>query len=42
MSQATVSRMLKRAEQESIVRTTVIPPPGTFAELETALRERLR
>jgi DNA-binding transcriptional regulator LsrR (DeoR family) len=40
MSQATVSRMLKRAEQESIVRTTVIPPPGTFAELETALRER--
>jgi DNA-binding transcriptional regulator LsrR (DeoR family) len=40
MSQATVSRMLKRAEQENIVRTTVIPPPGTFAELETALRER--
>ena len=28
MSQATVSRMLKRAEQEDIVRTTVIPPPG--------------
>lgn len=40
MSQATVSRMLKRAEQEAIVRTTVIPPPGTYAELETALRER--
>ncbi len=40
MSQATVSRMLKRAEQEDIVRTTVIPPPGTFAELETALRDR--
>lgn len=40
MSQATVSRMLKRAEQEDIVRTTVIPPPGTFAELETALREK--
>ena len=40
MSQATVSRMLKRAEQEDIVRTTVIPPPGTFADLETALRER--
>ncbi len=32
--------MLKRAEQENIVRTTVIPPPGTFAELETALRAR--
>lgn len=39
MSQATVSRMLKRAEQENIVRTTVIPPQGTFAELETALRK---
>ena len=40
MSQATVSRMLKRAEQEDIVRTTVIPPAGTFADLETALRAR--
>ena len=40
LSQATVSRMLKRAEQEQIVRTTVIPPPGTFAELEAALRYR--
>ena len=40
MSQATESRMLKRAEQEDIVRTTVIPPPGTFADLETALRDR--
>jgi DNA-binding transcriptional regulator LsrR (DeoR family) len=40
MSQATVSRMLKRAEQEDIVRTTVIPPPGTFPELEAAVRAR--
>lgn len=40
LSQATVSRMLKRAEQEEIVRTTVIPPQGTFADLETALRQR--
>lgn len=40
MSQATVSRMLKRAEQEDIVRTTVIPPAGTFADLEAALRGR--
>lgn len=40
LSQATVSRMLKRAEQEDIVRTTVIPPPGTFADLEQALRDR--
>jgi DNA-binding transcriptional regulator LsrR (DeoR family) len=42
MSQASVSRMLKRAEQEDIVRTTVIPPAGTFADLENALRERYR
>lgn len=40
MSQATVSRMLKRAEKEKIVRTTVIPPPGTFTDLEAAVRER--
>jgi DNA-binding transcriptional regulator LsrR (DeoR family) len=40
MSQATVSRMLKRAEQEDIVRTTVIPPQGTFGDLEAALREQ--
>ena len=40
MSQATVSRMLKRAEREKIVRTTVIPPPGTFTDLEAAVRER--
>ena len=40
MSQATVSRMLKRAEQEDIVRTTVIPPPGTYTELEAAVRAR--
>lgn len=39
LSQATVSRMLKRAEEEDIVRTTVIPPPGTFADLEAGLRD---
>lgn len=40
LSQATVSRMLKRAEAEDIVRTSVIPPVGTYADLERALRER--
>lgn len=39
LSQATVSRMLKRAEAEDIVRTSVIPPAGTYSELEGALRE---
>ena len=29
LSQATVSRMLKRAETEGIVRTSVIPPAGS-------------
>jgi DNA-binding transcriptional regulator LsrR (DeoR family) len=40
LSQATVSRMLKRAEAEDIVRTSVTPPVGTYSELESALRER--
>ncbi|MEK1892437.1 MAG: sugar-binding transcriptional regulator [Rhizobium sp.] len=40
LSQATVSRMLKRAEAEDIVRTSVIPPAGTYTELEAGLRER--
>jgi DNA-binding transcriptional regulator LsrR (DeoR family) len=40
LSQATVSRMLKRAESEDIVRTSVIPPVGTYIEIETNLREK--
>ena len=40
MSQATVSRMLKRAQDEEIVRTTVVAPPGTYADLEEALRTK--
>lgn len=40
LSQATVSRMLKRAEAEDIVRTSVIPPAGTYSDLESALRDR--
>ena len=39
MSQATVSRMLKRAQAEEIVRTTVISPSGTYSELEAGLRQ---
>lgn len=39
LSQTTVSRMLKRATTEGIVRTTVVPPTGTYTELETAIRE---
>ncbi len=40
ISQGTVSRMLKRAQQEEIVRTTVVSPSGTYAELEAELREK--
>ncbi|SFD17381.1 sugar-binding transcriptional regulator [Tropicimonas isoalkanivorans] len=39
ISQATVSRMLKKAVEEGIVRTTVVAPSGTYADLETGLRE---
>lgn len=38
ISQATVSRMLKKAQDEEIVRTTVVSPPGTYVELEEQLR----
>ncbi|HEY5743897.1 MAG TPA: sugar-binding transcriptional regulator [Terrimicrobiaceae bacterium] len=37
ISQVTVSRLLKRAEENQIVRTTVINPPGAFVELEDIL-----
>lgn len=40
ISQATVSRILKKAVDEEIVRTTVVAPSGTYAELETAIRDR--
>jgi DNA-binding transcriptional regulator LsrR (DeoR family) len=40
ISQVAVSRLLRRAEEHGIVRTTVISPPGAFAELEALLEER--
>ena len=40
ISQATVSRMLKRAQDEEIVRTTVVAPSGTYADLEADLRRK--
>ena len=40
LSQASVSRLLRRAEQEGIVRITVQRPFGSFPELEAAIRER--
>jgi DNA-binding transcriptional regulator LsrR (DeoR family) len=38
--QSTVSRVLKRAEREGIVRISVSVPPGTHTELEDALQSR--
>lgn len=40
LSQATISRLLKRAQQEDIVRITINAPRGTYFELEEILRER--
>lgn len=40
ISQATVSRMLKKAIDEEIVRTTIVPPLGTYSDLEEKLRSR--
>ena len=40
ISQVAVSRLLKKAEEYGIVRTTVITPPGAFAESEGLLEEK--
>jgi DNA-binding transcriptional regulator LsrR (DeoR family) len=40
LSQATISRLLKRAEAEGIVRITVSVPVGAFPEQEEALERR--
>ena len=40
VSQGTVCRLLKRAEQRGIVRTTVSPPVGTFVDLEELLEQK--
>ncbi len=37
LSQATISRLLRRAQEEQIVRILVTPPKGTHSELEAAL-----
>lgn len=40
MSQATVSRLLKRAHEEGIIRISLTAPNGTYPELEGALRDK--
>jgi DNA-binding transcriptional regulator LsrR (DeoR family) len=40
ISQARVSRLLKLAEEQGIVRTTVHVPPGVFSDLEEAVERR--
>ena len=39
LSQATVSRMLKRAQEEGIVRVTLSSPQGTYPDLEASIRD---
>jgi DNA-binding transcriptional regulator LsrR (DeoR family) len=40
LTQVAVSRLLKKAQARGIVRTTVVTPPGAFAELESALEAK--
>ena len=40
VSQATVSRLLKRAEDEGVIRVSIVAPRGTYPQFETALRDR--
>jgi len=40
ISQASISRLLRKAEREGIVRITITAPRGTFPDLEAALRSR--
>jgi DNA-binding transcriptional regulator LsrR (DeoR family) len=40
ISQATVSRLIARAQAEGIVRITIAPPNGTYPHLEEGLRRR--
>ncbi len=40
LSQATVSRWLKKAHDEGIVRISLAPPQGTYPDLEKGLREK--
>src|ERR1700724_4590360 len=40
LSQGTVCRLLKKAEERGIVRITVIPPKGIFVDLEELLEEK--
>jgi DNA-binding transcriptional regulator LsrR (DeoR family) len=39
LSQSTVSRLLKRAQKEQIVRTLITVPPGAYPDLEEALQK---
>lgn len=40
ISQSSVSRLLKEAEETGITRTIVVTPPGVYSELERELRQR--
>jgi DNA-binding transcriptional regulator LsrR (DeoR family) len=39
LTQVAVSRLLKKADESGIVRTTVVMPPGAFTDLESLLEE---
>ena len=40
LTQVAVSRLLKKAQAQGIVRTTVVTPPGAYADLESVLEAK--
>jgi DNA-binding transcriptional regulator LsrR (DeoR family) len=40
LTQVMVSRLLRKAQERGIVRTTVVTPPGAFADLESVLEAK--
>ena len=39
-SRSTISRLLQQAKDEGIVRIAIVPPAGTFADLETRIEQK--
>jgi DNA-binding transcriptional regulator LsrR (DeoR family) len=39
-SRSTISRLLQQAKDEGIVKITIVPPAGTFADLETKIEQK--
>ena len=42
LSRSTISRLLKQAQEEGIVKIVVVPPTGTFARFETEIEHKYK